>query len=312
MQFQIISNYSLHRKLFHKSTHKWQHHSSATHFEGFRPEWCISTIYHCRDIPFWLETLDLYHMEWKNSSPTDFDRVEITFIFNLFTAWRYFQMMSKTQFLLPLPKTKRKIWQYQDMLTSISTTLSRHNAYMPQFVTIIKSKQTHKQTRTTNDNLQHPPSLLPPSPPPPVLFSTTSISCMWTAIPKHYFFASTDSTPSPLCSFLQPPHPQCHICTHTHPNTPANTLNSVGVTVLKYLLWKQIKKKTKKKTKNTATAKKPQPSPPSPRKQPLPSPFFPKPAEGNNWNQTFPHSKHKCMYSLDVRMFAEMENGLKP
>ena len=27
------------------------------HFEGLRPEWYISTIYHCRDIPFWLETL---------------------------------------------------------------------------------------------------------------------------------------------------------------------------------------------------------------------------------------------------------------
>ena len=27
--------------------------------EGFRPEWYISTIYHCRDIPFWLETLEM-------------------------------------------------------------------------------------------------------------------------------------------------------------------------------------------------------------------------------------------------------------
>ena len=27
-------------------------------FEGFRPERNISTIYHCRDIPFWSETLD--------------------------------------------------------------------------------------------------------------------------------------------------------------------------------------------------------------------------------------------------------------
>ena len=29
------------------------------HFEGFRPEWCISTIYHAWDTPFWLGTLDL-------------------------------------------------------------------------------------------------------------------------------------------------------------------------------------------------------------------------------------------------------------
>ena len=29
------------------------------YFEGFRPEWYISTIYHCSDIPFWSETLDL-------------------------------------------------------------------------------------------------------------------------------------------------------------------------------------------------------------------------------------------------------------
>ena len=30
------------------------------YFEGFQPEWCISTIYHCRDTPFWSVTLDLY------------------------------------------------------------------------------------------------------------------------------------------------------------------------------------------------------------------------------------------------------------
>ena len=29
-------------------------------FEGFRPEWYISSVYHCRDIPFWSETLDLF------------------------------------------------------------------------------------------------------------------------------------------------------------------------------------------------------------------------------------------------------------
>ena len=28
--------------------------------EGFRPEWYILTIYHCRDKPFWLETLELW------------------------------------------------------------------------------------------------------------------------------------------------------------------------------------------------------------------------------------------------------------
>ena len=27
--------------------------------EGFWPEWCIWTIYHCRDTPFWLETLEI-------------------------------------------------------------------------------------------------------------------------------------------------------------------------------------------------------------------------------------------------------------
>ena len=30
--------------------------------EGFQPEWCISTIYHAWDIPFWQETLDLFHL----------------------------------------------------------------------------------------------------------------------------------------------------------------------------------------------------------------------------------------------------------
>ena len=27
--------------------------------EGFLPEWCILTISHCKDIPFWSETLDM-------------------------------------------------------------------------------------------------------------------------------------------------------------------------------------------------------------------------------------------------------------
>ena len=30
------------------------------YFEGFQLEWCISTIYHCRDTPFWSETLEFY------------------------------------------------------------------------------------------------------------------------------------------------------------------------------------------------------------------------------------------------------------
>ena len=28
--------------------------------EGFRPEWYFSTLYHCRDLPFWSETLNIY------------------------------------------------------------------------------------------------------------------------------------------------------------------------------------------------------------------------------------------------------------
>ena len=31
-------------------------------YEGFRPGWCILTIYHCRDTPFWLETLEYIHL----------------------------------------------------------------------------------------------------------------------------------------------------------------------------------------------------------------------------------------------------------
>ena len=29
------------------------------YFEGFQLEWYISTVYHCRDILFWSETLNL-------------------------------------------------------------------------------------------------------------------------------------------------------------------------------------------------------------------------------------------------------------
>ena len=30
------------------------------YIDGFRPEWCISTIYHAFDTPFWPGTLDMY------------------------------------------------------------------------------------------------------------------------------------------------------------------------------------------------------------------------------------------------------------
>ena len=33
-------------------------YKSVLYNEGFQSEWCISTINHCRDTPFWLETLD--------------------------------------------------------------------------------------------------------------------------------------------------------------------------------------------------------------------------------------------------------------
>ena len=36
--------------------------------EGFRPEWYILTIYHCRDIPIWSETLDIQHHPTKATS----------------------------------------------------------------------------------------------------------------------------------------------------------------------------------------------------------------------------------------------------
>ena len=31
---------------------------SGIYFEGFRSEWYICTVYHCKDMPFWSETLD--------------------------------------------------------------------------------------------------------------------------------------------------------------------------------------------------------------------------------------------------------------
>ena len=34
---------------------------NGDNIEGFRPEWCISTIYQARDTPFWLGTLDIQH-----------------------------------------------------------------------------------------------------------------------------------------------------------------------------------------------------------------------------------------------------------
>ena len=40
--------------------------------EGFQPEWCISTIYHALDIPFWSGTLDIVrtHVNSKAKIPS--------------------------------------------------------------------------------------------------------------------------------------------------------------------------------------------------------------------------------------------------
>ena len=37
-----------------------QQSEALIYIEGFRPEWCISTIYHAWDTPFWSGTLDIY------------------------------------------------------------------------------------------------------------------------------------------------------------------------------------------------------------------------------------------------------------
>ena len=41
-------------------THTHTHTHTRIYIEGFWPEWCISTIYHAWDIPFWLGTLDIW------------------------------------------------------------------------------------------------------------------------------------------------------------------------------------------------------------------------------------------------------------
>ena len=41
------------------------------YIEGFRPEWHISTIYHCRDTPFWSETLEIQMHSMYISRVTD-------------------------------------------------------------------------------------------------------------------------------------------------------------------------------------------------------------------------------------------------
>ena len=38
------------------------------HIEGFQPEWCISTIYHAWDTPFWLGTLELHLHSYNHYS----------------------------------------------------------------------------------------------------------------------------------------------------------------------------------------------------------------------------------------------------
>ena len=43
----------------HTHTHTSTHTHTCLHIEGFQPEWCISTIYHAWDTPFWSGTLDI-------------------------------------------------------------------------------------------------------------------------------------------------------------------------------------------------------------------------------------------------------------
>ena len=40
------------------------------HIEGFRPEWYISAIYHCRDTPFWSVALDMQLSPHQDQSLT--------------------------------------------------------------------------------------------------------------------------------------------------------------------------------------------------------------------------------------------------
>ena len=44
----------------HTHTHTIYYIYIFIYIEGFRPEWCISTIYHALDTPFWSGTLDIY------------------------------------------------------------------------------------------------------------------------------------------------------------------------------------------------------------------------------------------------------------
>ena len=60
--------------LFSLLKHKWRLKTQdfvlvlgdKENFEGFRPEWCISTTYHAWDTPFWSGTLDFWRShEWQ-------------------------------------------------------------------------------------------------------------------------------------------------------------------------------------------------------------------------------------------------------
>ena len=66
------------------------------YIEGFQPESYISTIYHCRNTSFWLETLDIKAEKTTNPDQTKNPKHYLTFYFSYWTRNSLFHSSAQT------------------------------------------------------------------------------------------------------------------------------------------------------------------------------------------------------------------------
>ena len=89
--------------------------------EGFRPEWCISTIYHAWDTPFWLGTLNIHSALSLSSLPTVALKAVPMFVrLNTDYSWPW---MLQCKNLRMLENVKKHFFNTRNYYKSISTVL---------------------------------------------------------------------------------------------------------------------------------------------------------------------------------------------
>ena len=113
---QAQSHTGWERRLRARAKHVWAFWTlgccfSAEQINGFRPEWCISTIYNAWDTPFWLGTLEIQsHTGWERRLR---DRAKHVWAFwTLGCCWGVQQVQSHTGWERPLRDRAKHVWAF--------------------------------------------------------------------------------------------------------------------------------------------------------------------------------------------------------